>query len=814
MSASWIALFGLLSGFERGNAGLAVENQAMADAMKSGSAGSWIRGLRGWGGLCALTLIAYGPALGAGFVWDDDAHVPKAAMRSLHGLWRIWFELGSTQQYYPALFSSFWLEHRLWGDAAFGYHLTNILLHATSAWLFAMILRRLAIPGAWLGALIFALHPVCVESVAWISEQKNTLSTLFYLLAALAYLRFDESRDRPKPGVCSSRVGIAQDAETDRAEAHRGIPKGMSSVRRKPDAASRLGKIDSMNCIVPARGIWWLATLLFVLALLSKTVTATLPAAVLVAFWWKRGRLSWKRDILPLAPWLGLGATAGLFSAWVERAYIGAKGAGFALNAVQRCLVAGRAVWFYLGKLLWPANLIFIYPRWRVDPSEVWQDLLSLGAVALIAAFWLIRRRTRAPLAGLLFFVGSLFPTLGFFNVYAFLYSYVTDHWQYLASLGIIALVAAGWGTWARKTAIPDKGGARSSPGFGAPLSGIPQFAAVAVIFILGVLTWRQCRAYHDMETFYRAILDRNPDCWMAHTNLGATYQGNGDWAKATEQFQEALRLRPDDAEVHNNLGEVWLEMPERLNDAIGQLKEALRLKPSLAEAHNNLALGLARMPGRLPEAIAHYEEALRLKPDYAEAHNDLAIALAQVPGRMPDAIAHFEEAVRLKPDFAEAHHYLAIVLARTPGRLPEAVAQYKEALRLKPDYPEAHNNLGIALAQMPGRLPEAVAQYKEALRLKPDYAEAHNNLAAALGQLPGRMQEAIKHFEEALRLKPDDPGLHYNLALACAKTGRLDEAIRHLQMALKLSPDFDDARRDLEKLTGAGGAVPDGHPR
>jgi tetratricopeptide (TPR) repeat protein len=731
-------------------------SQAMAGAVKSGSTGSWIRDLRGWGGLCALTLLAYGPALGAGFVWDDDAHVPKAAMRSLHGLWRMWFELGSTQQYYPALFSTFWLEHRLWGDAASGYHLVNILLHATSAWLFGKILRRLAIPGAWLGALIFALHPVCVESVAWISEQKNTLSTLFYLLAALAYLRFDENRDRSK-------------------------------------------------------GTWWLATLLFVLALLSKTVTATLPAAILVVFWWKRGRLSWKADFLPLTPWLGLGAASGLFSAWVERAYIGAQGTGFALDAVQRCLVAGRAIWFYLGKLLWPANLIFIYPHWRVDAAEAWQDLLPLGAVALIAALWLMRRRTRAPLAALLFFTGSLFPTLGFFNVYAFLYSYVTDHWQYLASLGIIALAAGGWGTWARKAAIPDKGGARSAPGFRATPIGIPQLLAVAVVCLLGILTWRQCRAYRDMETFYRAILDRNPDCWMAHTNLGATYQGDGDWAKATEQFQEALRLKPDDAQVHNNLGEAWLRIPERLNDAIGQLRQALRLNPNLAEAHNNLALGLARIPGSIPEAIAQYEQAVRLKPDYAEAHNSLAIALAQVPGRMADAITHFEDAVRFKPDYAEAHHNLAIALARIPGRLPEALAHYEEALRLRPNYAEAHNNLAIALAQIPGRLPEALAHYEEALRLKPEYAEAHNNLAAALGQIPGRLPDAIEHFEEALRLEPDDPGVHYNLALAYGKMGRLDEAVRQLEQALRLNPDFGEARAELDRLNGPAGAIPAG---
>jgi tetratricopeptide (TPR) repeat protein len=680
-------------------------------------------------------------------------------MQSLHGLWRIWFDLGSTQQYYPALFSTFWLEHRIWGDAALGYHLTNILLHATSAWLFGLALRRLAIPGARLGALIFALHPVCVESVAWISEQKNTLSTLFYLLAVLAYLRFDKERDRSK-------------------------------------------------------AFWWLATLFFVLALLCKTVTATLPAALLVVLWWKRGRLSWREDILPLAPWLGLGVTAGLFTSWVERAYVGARGAAYALDGIQRCLVAGRAIWFYLGKLLWPANLIFIYPHWRVSASEVWQDLCPLGALALIAALWLIRRRTRAPLAALLFYAGSLFPTLGFLNVYPFIYSYVADHWQYLASFGIIALAAGGWGMWVRIAAIRYNSQTGSTPGFGAIMIGIPQFAAVAVVCTLGVLTWRQCRVYYDVETLYRAVLDRNPDCWMAHSNLGASYQADENWPGAVEQFQEALRLNPDDAVMHNNLGEAWLKVPGRLDDAVGQLEEALRLKPNFAEAHHNLALALEQIPGRQPEAITHFEEALRLKPDYAEAHYNLALALAHMSGRLPEAIAQFEQALRFKPDYAEAHEDLAIALEPTPGRLPDAVKHFEEALRLMPNNAEAHVNLAIALEQIPGREPDAVAHYEEAVRLKPDYAEAHNNLAAALAPIPGRLPDAISHFEEAVRLKPDYTEARYNLALVYAKTGRLEEAVRQLQTVLKLNPGLGEARKKLEELNASGGAISDGKPK
>ena len=217
-----------------------------------------------------MVVVAYLPAIRGGFIWDDDAHVTKPELQSLHGLWRIWSEVGATQQYYPVLHSAFWLEHRVWGDTAAGYHLLNVLLHATAACLFVAVLRRLAVPGAWLAGMIFALHPVCVESVAWISEQKNTLSAVFYLAGALAYLRWKDSADGP-----SSR-----------------------GESRRWSAWS---------------GQYWLATGLFVLALLTKSVTATLPAALLVMFWWRRGRLSWRDDVVPLLPWFVMGVTAGLF---------------------------------------------------------------------------------------------------------------------------------------------------------------------------------------------------------------------------------------------------------------------------------------------------------------------------------------------------------------------------------------------------------------------------------------------------------------------------------------------------------------------
>jgi len=659
----------------------------------------------------AATLLAYWPALHNGFIWNDPDYVTRANLRSWGGLGQIWFKVGATEQYYPALHSAFWIEHRLWGDAALGYHLANVLLHATAAFLFAFILRRLGVPGSWLGGLIFALHPVCVESVAWISEQKNTLSTVFYLLAALAYLRFD---------------------------------KGRGQVSENDVVGSRHFNFRDLT---PS---YWLATALFILALLSKSVTATLPAALLVIIWWRNGRLSWRRDATPLLPWFAAGAAGGLFTAWVERRYIGAEGGDFALSFPQRALVAGRAVWFYLGKLAWPSPLTFIYPRWTVDPSAGWQYVFPAGLLAALACLWLLRGRTRAPIAAALLFMGSLFPVLGFFNVYAFVFSFVADHFQYLACLGVIAIAAAGADAAARK--LPCR---------------IGWVAAAAILCLLGTRTWRQCRRYHDIVTFYRTILEDNPASWLAHYNLGNILLEQGRMKEAIAHYEATLQAKADDPQTENNLG-LALFGDGRIAQAIIHYRQSLLLRPVYAEAHNNLGNAL-RALGRGDQAMLEYETAIRLKPDYAQAEYNLGLALRSA-GRDPEAISHFKRAILLKPDFAEAFYDLGNSL-RNQGDLAAAVTTYETALRMRPDYPDALNNLGNVLLSL-GRTGEAVARFKQALRMQPDSAVIHNDLGVALAGA-GRMRDAIAEFAKAARLDPAVPTYRRNLALALRQAPR-----------------------------------------
>jgi Flp pilus assembly protein TadD len=567
--------------------------------------------------LAVVTMMAYNPAWHGQLLWDDDNCTTPSELRSLDGLTRIWFQPRATAQYYPLLYTSYWIQQRLWGDSPTGYHLVNLLLHIGCVVLVLKILRFLRIPGAELAAIIWALHPVNVETVAWIAERKNTLSGIFALGATLSYLKFDDTRSRRN---------------------------------------------------------YALAIGLFLFGLLSKTAIVTLPLAWLVILWWKRGAISWRHDVVPSIPFVCLSVTAGLVTRWFENVGIGYKARILDLSLLDRCLIAGRAFWFQLGKLLWPSNLMFVYPRWEINAHIWWQYLFPIGVLGLLVILWSMRRWSRAPLTGVLIYIFMLLPSLGFLNIYFFVYSFVADHWQYLACLGIIVPCASGIVLLAGRT---ERWRVWLEPAMTLVLAGA-----------LFVLTWQQSRMYTDIETLYRTTIARNPVCWMAQLNLGnILYKAN------------------------------------RIPEAMELFKQASEIKPAVA--HLSLANALIEK-GRTSEAIEQYRQALGIDPDYAEARNNLASAFL-LTHRTSEAIPEYERALRINPDYAEAHNNLGNALVQT-GRAPEAIDHYKRALRMTPNSASTHNNLGTALAQM-DRISEAIAEFKAALRINPGYIDARNNL-------------------------------------------------------------------------------------
>ena len=624
--------------------------------------------------------LAYLPCLYGKMLWDDDSHVTALPIQGFDGLLRIWIEPGAVQQYYPLLHSFFWMEHRLWGDSVLGYHVVNVLFHAGSAYLLTRILRFLNVRGAWLAGFIFALHPVCTEAVAWISEQKSTLSGLFYFSSALAYLHFDSSR---------------------------------------------------------RRRYYAIALLLFICALMSKTVTATLPAALLVVFWWRRGTLQWKRDVLPLVPWIATGAAAGLFTAWVERVIIKADGSEYALTLVQRLMLAGRDIWFYASKVVWPSKLTFIYPHWNIDPGVWWQYLFTLSFLLVVGAFaWFARGKTgRAPLAATLYFAGTLFPVLGFLNVYPFRYSLVADHFQYLACIGII--VPAAW-------AIASL-----------PVRTINAAAGPVVVAILGILTWRQAHMYTNPETLYLTTIERNPECWMAHNNLAILLGKNpARRGEALAHLRTAIELKPNYHEAHNNMGSILSDMG-RPQEAIDEFRNALRLKPDYPEAHLNLGSQYYKMPDHTQDALAEYRLALKAKPDLAVALTNVGAILVNDPGHAEEGLGYLKSGAAADPTSVPVRMNFANALAQVPGHAMEAQLEYAEIIRLHPRLLAAHMSLGTLFLKSPDTVNDAIEQFRVALALDPASVDAHLGLAVALFRMPGKFEEATRELDTVLKLQP-----------------------------------------------------------
>ena len=784
--------------------------------------------------LALLVAVSYLPALEAGFVWDDLIFVEEAAVHDWSGLWSIWFSPADIEKeghYWPIVYTSFWLEHKLWGLAPLGYHAVNVALHLVNVLLAWFLLQRLAVPGAWVIAAVFAVHPLHVESVAWVMERKDLLSALFYLAAALTWIRFVKS---PRPGRYALALGL------------------------------------------------------FAAALLSKSIAVTLPAALLIYHWWQAGSVR-RTDLVRLAPFFGV---ALVITALDLSFYTSREPLALGYSLVERVLIAARALWFYAGKLVWPAGLAVIYPLWEVSAADPVAWAYVAGAATLAAGLWFGRQRLgRGPLAGILFFAVTLSPVLGFVDYGYMQFSLVADRFQYLAGLGVMAVLLGAARCGVDRLPGPSRKAAAG--------------ALVLVLAMLGALTWRQAGIYRDEITFFSHILAHNPDARDAHLNLVGPLSEAGRLEEALDAARAAVEQRPDHSLAYSNLGRT-LVLLKRFEDAEVVLRTALELDPRNATAHQNLGEAL-RQQKRYREAIATYRAALAIKRDYAAAYGGLGAALfeseryeesfsaleralaldpgapsagktalfagraARELGRSRAAELQFRKAAALTPGSAEPLLELSKVLfaqdraaeaeeylerarqsqpndpftlhmvaeaLRTAGSHQQAVAVYRDVLRSDPEFAHARVGLAAALVDLQryrealeslaraaplemdpetaatshflagralkelGRMPEAAERFEHAVESDPSHAEALDHLALWRFQ-QRRYQDALELYRAQSVLKPDSATTQANIGVTLYYLGRPEEALAAMQRVLQLDAEHPTARKLVEELRG-----------
>ena len=609
----------------------------------------WVLGLI----LVVAVIITYLPVWHAGYIWDDDAHITaNPCIVGPFGLKEIWTT--SAAQICPLTLTVFWLEHALWGLAPFPYHIVNVLMHAACAILLWRVLRSLQIPGAWLGAALWALHPLQVESVAWITEMKNTQSGLFYLLTILFFVR-----------------GLKADGQ----------------------------RTSGWN---------YALTLLFAaLAMASKSSTVILPVVLCMCAWWMEGRWHW-RNVIKVGPMFLMSIAAGVLSLWTQHIEAAEDLKWGVPTWSERLIMTGDGIWLYVAKLLWPHPLMAIYPRWDIDASQWFSYLPLLALIIAPLLLWRIGESWCRPLLfALAYYLVGLLPVLGLAD------RYVADHYQYLASMGPLALAGAGM-VWLADFTIPTRPALRSG-------------LCAGLLLVLGLLSWQRTWAFEGQETLWTDTLAKNPDCWVACNDLGYALFQKGQVDEAMAHYQTALEINPNYAAANNNLG-FLLYQKGQVDKAMAHYQKALGIDPNYALAHYNLGIALSQ-ERRVDEAIEEYQKALEINPIYAEAHNNLGGVLFQ-NGRVDEAIIQFQKALESDPNDAEAHNNLGGAFYEK-GQMDEAIAQFQEALEINPNLAQAHNNLGNTLLQK-GQLDEAIAQFQEALRLNPNYANAQKNLAQA----------------------------------------------------------------------------------
>jgi tetratricopeptide (TPR) repeat protein len=674
--------------------------------------------------LVLMTIALYWPATRCDFVnYDDNLYITEnphvqSGLTLENIKWA--FTNPVVAIWHPLTVMSHMLDCQLFGLRPWGHHLTSVLLHVVNTVLVFVLLQRLTgvLWRSVLVAAVFGLHPVHVESVAWVAERKDVLSACFGLLSLLFYASYVEK-----------------------------------------------SKIHSPKSKV----FYGLTLICFALGLMSKPMLVTWPFVMLLLDYWPLRRVAgdgWQgtRDknsgsqlpgatkrnkggstfnhlLFEKLPFFGLAAVASVVT------YLAQRHSG-AVKMIQNLPLGARSgnalisYCRYLGKLFWPVDLAVFYPRPGHWPLE--QVLLAGGLIMGVTVLLIVKRR-RYPfmLMGWLWYCGTLVPVIGLVQVGE---QAMADRYTYIPSLGV--LILAIWGVYelTRSWRYQEL---------------VLSMAGCVVVTLCFVITRQQLGYWKDGEILFRHALEVTEDNYIAHNNLGFALFKKNRIDDAISQFLEAIRLKPSFAEAHINLGATLLEKG-RVDEAINQYQEAIRLKPDYAEAHYNLGNALGKK-SQIDEAINQYQEAIRLKPDYAEAHYNLGNVFDE-KGQIDEAISQYQEAIRLKPDFAKAHNNLAFAFDEK-GQINEAISQYQEAIRLAPNHAEAHYNLGNALGKK-GQIDEAINQYQEAIRLKPDYAEAYNNLGNAF-VMKGQIDEAISQYQEALRLKPDYAEARSNLTHA-----------------------------------------------
>ena len=808
---------------------------------ESSADSSWTRprwlardGVTAYAGLGVLAVVVFIPAFFAAFVWDDviivDLH------KQVGGFADIWLNpslIESEGHYWPVVYTMFWVEYLLWGVDPVGYHVVNVVLHAANTMLIYALLRRLTVPGAWVAAALWAVHPVHVDSIAWAIERKDVLSALFYLASVLVYIRWDEHRRE-----AAARVR------------RRTSPKNRRRSRR-------------------SAALYAASLALFTLALLSKSIVVTLPVMLLVYHWWRTGRLT-GRDAIGTVPFfaVAIGITLG------DLAYYRPRARPLDFSLTERAQIVSRSFWHYAEQLLWPSDLLPIYPRWTIDGGDPLGWGLLLAGVAVVAALWVLRDRIgRGPLAGVLFFGVTLAPALGIIDHGYMTTTYVADRFQYLAGIGLIALVA---GTLAH-VAAKYEFGHRLTP------TRILAGLCVPVLVVLGVITWRSALNYETPERFFTYIVTNNPSArGGAYLNLGNAYREQGRVEEAIEAYEQSLENdKPDTHMGLYNLGLAYDELDD-LETAESYFRQALDQRASHIPSLGNLA-NVLYDKGEHSAAEELLQEGLRREPDDSQLLNNLATlygkrgdlelateffqkGLDEHPkdenllanfglllhnnGHWVEAEPILRRALDANPDREGIAEMLATVLM-TLGRADEAselaeqgyveslspaianaevergnallkakqftaaVEAYTAAIAADPDHVAAHVQLGVAYENL-DRTDEALASYRQAYEIDDE------NISAVyfLGLLSARLreyEEALVLFGEAEALfdrgmvplvaaeadLPELPDVYLNRGVVLALLDRLDEALADIDRALELDPAHELAAINRDQILG-----------